>query len=146
MLQDKTNSETGKEYIKNLDHYYSISHIRIDPDTDSTGYANATDLTMKATAVIVTAYVKALSGSGTLKLTEKQQQFIHSLVRIVPKEKPLIFVSLGTPYIINYFPEITTYLCTYSSNGASEEAAVDALRGELKPVGVLPVSLQGLTR
>ena len=146
MLQDKANSETGKEYIKNLDRYYSVNHIRIDPDTDSAGYANATDLTMRASAVIVTAYVKALSGSGTLKLSEKQQQFIHSLAGMVPKEKPLIFVSLGTPYIINYFPEITTYLCTYSSNEASEEYAVDALRGELKPEGVLPVSLQGHSR
>ncbi len=146
MLQDKTNSETGKEYIKDLDQYYSVNHIRIDPDTDSTGYLNASDLAMKAPAVMVTAYVKALSGSGTLKLTEKQQQFIHSLAGMVPKERPLIFVSLGTPYIINYFPEITTYLCTYSSNEASEKSAIDALRGELKPEGVLPVSLQGQSR
>jgi beta-N-acetylhexosaminidase len=146
MLQDKTNPETGKEYIKHLDRYYSVNHIRIDPDTDSTGYANAKELAMKAPAVMVTAYVKALSGSGTLKLTEKQQQFIHLLAGMVPKERALIFVSLGTPYIINYFPEITTYLCTYSSNEASEEAAIDALRGARKPEGVLPVSLQGLSR
>ena len=146
MLQDKTNPETGKEYIRNLDRYYSVNHIRINPDTDSAEYANAADLAMKAPAVIVTGYVKALSGSGTLKLTEKQQQFIHSLAGMVPKERPLIFVSLGTPYIINYFPEITTYLCTYSSNEASEEAAINALRGELKPEGVLPVSLQGHSR
>ena len=146
MLQDKTNPETGKEYIRNLDRYFSVNHIRINPDTDSAEYANAADLAMKAPAVIVTGYVKALSGSGTLKLTEKQQQFIHSLAGMVPKERPLIFVSLGTPYIINYFPEITTYLCTYSSNEASEEAAIDALRGELKPEGVLPVSLQGHSR
>ncbi len=116
MLQDKADGETGKGYIKNLDQYFTASHIRIDPDTSNPDYVNAAGQAMNASAVIVTAYVKALSGSGTLKLTEKQQQFIHSLTGIVPKERPLIFVSLGTPYIINYFPEITTYLCTYSSN------------------------------
>jgi beta-N-acetylhexosaminidase len=146
MLQDKTDGETGKGYIKNLDQYFTVNHIRIDPDTKSPEYANASTLAMKASAIIVTSYVKALSGSGTLKLTEKQQQFIHSLTGMAPKEKPLIFVSLGTPYIINYFPEITTYLCTYSPNEESEEYAVQALRGKLKPEGVLPVSLQGHSR
>jgi len=58
----------------------------------------------------------------------------------------LIFVSLGTPYIINYFPEITTYLCTYSSSETSEENAVELLRGKLKPRGILPVALQGNAR
>lgn len=103
-------------------------------------------MAMKAPAVIVTSYVQALSGSGTLKLTEKQQEFIHTLARMIPKEKPLIFISLGTPYLINYFPEITTYLCTYSSKEASEEYVVKALKGKLIPRGILPVSLQGNSR
>ena len=145
ILQDKTDSEVGKGYIKNIDSFFSADHIRIDPGTDSLRYANAADMAMKASAVIVTSYVQALSGSGTLKLTEKQQEFVHTLA-MMPKEKPLIFISLGTPYLINYFPEITTYLCTYSSNHASEECAVQALKGKLKPKGILPVSLQGYSR
>ncbi len=143
MLQDKIDNEAGKEYTSNLDRNYTVQHIRINPDTDPAGYAKAAELAMRASAVIVTSYIQKLSGSGTLKLTEKQQQFIHSLPGMVPKEKPLIFVSLGTPYLINYFPEISTYLCTYSSSTASEETAVEMLRGKIKPVGLLPVTLQG---
>ncbi len=146
ILQDKANPETGKGYIEKLNRACSATHIRIDPNTDSLGYANAADLATKASAVLVTSYVKALAGSGTLTLTEMQQQFIHSLAGLVPKETPLIFISFGTPYIINSFPEISTYLCTYSSNEASEEMAIKAVRGELQPRGVLPVSLQGLSR
>ena len=146
ILQDKTNLEVGTGYIKNIDNYYTADHIRIDPGTDSLRYANATEMAMKAPAVIVTSYVQALSGSGTLKLTEKQQEFVHSLAKMIPKEKPLIFISLGTPYLINYFPELTTYLCTYSSKEDSEEYAVKALKGKLKPRGILPVSLQGNPR
>jgi beta-N-acetylhexosaminidase len=146
ILQDKTNLETGTGYIKNIDNYYSADHIRINPETDSSGYAHAAEMAMKAPAVIVTSYVQALSGSGTLKLTEKQQEFIHALAKMIPKEKPLIFISLGTPYLINYFPEITTYLCTYSSKEPSEEYAVKALKAKLKPRGILPVSLQGSPR
>jgi beta-N-acetylhexosaminidase len=141
ILQDKKNSETGVEYMKNLDRFYPVTHVRIDPETDAIGYANAADLASKSSAVILTSYVQALSGSGTLRLTEKQRSFIHSLKNLTPKDKPFIFVSLGTPYLINYFPEIPTYLCTYSSNEMSEENAVDAIRGELKPQGLLPVTL-----
>ena len=146
ILQDKTNVEVGTGYIKNIDNYYTADHIRIDPGADSLRYANATEMAMKAPAVIVTSYVQALSGSGTLKLTEKQQEFVHSLAKMMPKEKPLIFISLGTPYLINYFPELSTYLCTYSSKEESEEYAVKALKGKLKPRGILPVSLQGNPR
>jgi len=146
VLQDKTDNEAGKEYIKQLAQYYTISTIRITPDTDSLGYASATEMAAKTKAVVVTSYSQALSRSGELKLSTQQQQFIHSLSHTVPKERALIFVSLGTPYIINYFPEITTYLCTYSSSEASEENAVELLRGKLKPQGVLPVALQGNIR
>ncbi len=146
VLQDKINNETGAKYIKQLDHYYTINHIRINPGTDSLAYVNATELATKAKAVIITSYSQSLNSSGALKLTEQQQQFIHSLPGIIPKESPLILLSLGTPYIINYFPEIGSYICAYSSNAASEECAVDLLRGALKPRGVLPVSLQGHSR
>jgi beta-N-acetylhexosaminidase len=146
ILQDKTDSEVGKGYSKQIDNFYTADHIRIDPGTDSLRYANALSMAMKAPAVIVSSYVQALSGSGTLKLTEKQQEFVHTLAKMMPKEKPLIFISLGTPYLINYFPEITTYICTYSSKEASEEYAVKVLKGKLKPRGILPVSLQGNAR
>ena len=146
VLQDKINNETGAGYIKRLDQFYSMTHIRINPGTDLAGYASAADLAAKAEAVIISSYSQGFSGSGTLKLTSQQQEFIHSLGRIVPKEKPLILVSLGTPYIVTYFPEITTTLCTYSYAEASEEMAVELLRGAIKAHGVLPVSLQGNPR
>ncbi len=146
ILQDKTNRETGKEYNKELDRFMAARHIRIDPTTDSLGFATALEFAKKAPAVIVTAYVQALSLSGALTLGEKQQQFIHALAAVAAKEKPLILVSLGTPYLINSFPEITSYLCTYSSSSASEASAIEVLKGALKPKGVLPVSLQGSGR
>ena len=146
IVQDKINNETGKEYIRQLDKFYTVTHIRINPGTDSLTYANATELSKTAKAVIVTSYSQSLSSSGALKLSAQQQQFIHSLVGIVPKESPLILLSLGTPYIINYFPEISSYLCTYSPTEDCEELAVEVLRGALKPRGVLPVSLQGHSR
>ncbi len=143
ILQDKADAESGKGYISSLDRYYQATHIRIDPGTDSLALASATELAMKAPSVVITSYVQTQSGSGTLKLTERQQQFIHSLTGTIPKETPIFFVSLGTPYLINTFPELSNYLCTYSASEASEECAVELLRGKLEPSGILPVSLKG---
>jgi beta-N-acetylhexosaminidase len=143
ILQDKTSSETTNEYTANLDRYYKVTHIIIDPLTKARTYKSALDLVMKAPAVIVTSCIHTQSGTGTMKLTDKQQEFIHTLAAQVPKEKPLLLVSLGSPYVINCFPEITTYLCTYSLSDASQASVVDMLRGKLKAHGVLPISLKG---
>ncbi len=146
VLQDRVNNETGKAYIRQLNRFYAANHVRINTKTDSLGYANATDLATKAQVVLVASFSQALSSSGKLRLNNAQQQFIHSLVQIVPKETPIILLSFGTPYIINYFPEITNYLCTYSFGDNCEELAVDVLRGALTPHGILPISLQGTPR
>jgi len=50
-------------------------------------------------------------------------------------------VSLGSPYVIAGFPEIQTYLCTYSSVASSEVSAVKALFGEMPIQGTLPVTI-----
>jgi len=146
ILQDKSNSETGKHYIDEINRYYPASHLRIDPKSDDQTFAAALELASKAPAVVISSYVQVFSGSGTLKLTLKQQEFIHKLAQSLPAGKPLIFISFGTPYLINAFPEIHAHLCAYAANETSETYAVKALRGELSPTGTLPVSLQRNSR
>ena len=146
ILQDRVNNETGKAYIRALNRFYAANHVRINTKTDSLGYANATELAKKANAIIVASFSQTLSSTGQLPLNDAQQQFIHSLVQRVPKETPIILISFGTPYIINYFPELTSYLATYSLGDNSEELVVEVLRGALKPRGILPISLKGTPR
>ena len=50
-------------------------------------------------------------------------------------------ISFGTPYLINQFPDIPAYICTYSSSELSEDAAIRLLKGKIKPTAKLPVSL-----
>ncbi|NTW64143.1 MAG: glycoside hydrolase family 3 protein, partial [Chlorobiaceae bacterium] len=146
ILQDKSNSETGRHLIDEINRYYPATHLRIDPKSDDQTFTTALALASQAPAVIISSYVQVFSGSGTLKLTLKQQEFIHRLVQTLSPGKPLIFISFGTPYLINAFPEIPTHLCTYAANETSETFAVKVLRGELSPTGTLPVSLQRTTR
>lgn len=143
ILQDKSNPETGRKYAEELNRSFSATTVRIDPKTDSLAYAETLAAAAAADAVIISSYVQVFSGSGTLRLTARQQEFIRTLVRSLPETRPLVFISFGTPYLIASFPEIRTAVCTYSASTESEIQAIRLLKGELKPQGRLPVSLYG---
>jgi len=50
-------------------------------------------------------------------------------------------VAVGSPYLAQDFPEVQTYLCTFSNTPGSEVAAARALFGEIAVRGHLPVSI-----
>jgi len=53
-------------------------------------------------------------------------------------------VALGSPYLIESFPQIQTYICTYAMASTSEISAVRALFGEIENHATLPVTLPGI--
>ncbi len=52
-----------------------------------------------------------------------------------------VLVSLGSPYLAAGFPEVQTYLCTFSNAPVSEVSAVKALFSEIPIHGRLPVTI-----
>lgn len=56
----------------------------------------------------------------------------------------LIVVATGNPYELSQFPDVGTFVATYSPDPASLTAAARILCGQLLPKGRLPVSLPGL--
>jgi len=55
-----------------------------------------------------------------------------------------VVIAMGNPYVAQNFPNVQTYLCTYSNASSSELSAVKVLFGEIKPQGKLPVTLPGV--
>jgi beta-N-acetylhexosaminidase len=53
-------------------------------------------------------------------------------------------IAMGNPYLVQSFPNVQNYICTYSNASTSELSAVKVLFGELKPSGKLPVTLPGI--
>jgi beta-N-acetylhexosaminidase len=53
-------------------------------------------------------------------------------------------VAFGSPYLIESFPEIQTYICAYAMASSSEVSAVKALFGEIHNHAKLPVTLPGV--
>lgn len=55
-----------------------------------------------------------------------------------------VVIALGNPYLILNFPEIETYICTYSQTSTSEISAVKSLFGEIENRATLPITLPGI--
>jgi len=53
----------------------------------------------------------------------------------------LIVVALRDPYELENFPEIATYVCSYSFRPSAARAAADILLGRTQPGGQTPVSV-----
>lgn len=63
----------------------------------------------------------------------------------VAKNKTTV-LAMGSPYTILGFPDIQSYLCSFSSVSTSERAAVKALFGEIAIHGKLPVTLTDVAK
>ncbi len=141
VLENKKHSLSGETFSNKMHRAFNAKTIRIRPDSDSLDYSAAADKAKRASAVIISSFVEVLSGAKSLELSDRQEDFINTLIHKRSSRKPLIMISFGTPYLINQFPDIPSFICTYSSSESSEEAAVRLLKGQIKPEGKLPVSL-----
>ena len=100
--------------------------------------------------VIANVFCQIRMNKNTTLLPEVQNQFITALSK---KTERFILTSFGSPYLINSFPDIPTYLVTYSSQKEMQYALANALLGRTDITGTLPITIpdiaardHGLTR
>ncbi len=74
---------------------------------------------------------------GTITANEQQSRMVSAVAEIAPT----IAVALRTPFDLVSYPEVGTYLCTYSILPPSLEALADVLAGKQPAPGRLPVSV-----
>lgn len=92
-------------------------------------------------AVVVTGFIRVAAYKGSISLTEGQLDLLRSLATL---NKPFVFVSFGSPYVLSFVPQLPTSLLTYEYYPEAERAAVRAIFGEIPFRGRLPVSLPGI--
>jgi len=69
-------------------------------------------------------------------------ELLNRIVWAAPEKTTV--VTFGSPYLIEHYPGIQTYICTYAMASTSEISAVKALFGEIKNDAALPVTLPGI--
>jgi beta-N-acetylhexosaminidase len=81
---------------------------------------------------------------GTINATAHpgQAELVKKLVR---QGTRMIAVALRMPYDLAAYPEVPTYVCTYSILPPSMEALAEALFGQISLAGILPVTIPGVS-
>ncbi|HEY0809044.1 MAG TPA: glycoside hydrolase family 3 C-terminal domain-containing protein, partial [Longimicrobiales bacterium] len=123
---------------------------RIDQRSGATEFADLTTRADSADIVIISMYVSPVEYSGPMQTANAFAQFVEQLA---VSGKPLIVVSMGSPYVVSSFPSIGTYALAWGGAPVSQTAVARALLGLAPITGKMPVSIpplfvrsQGLSR
>jgi beta-N-acetylhexosaminidase len=65
---------------------------------------------------------------------------------IMHSSVPVALISLGNPYLLRDFPDVSAYVATFSTAITSEAAAAKAMLGEISITGRMPVSIPGFAK
>ena len=104
-----------------------------------------------ADRIVVAAFVTHVPGRQIIShgipttavgLSGESAEFLEDLVESMPEKT--VVVALGSPYLIQNYPNIENYICTFSLVSTAEIAAVKALFGEIQNHAKLPVTLPGI--
>jgi beta-N-acetylhexosaminidase len=69
-------------------------------------------------------------------------ELLQSLIqRLYEQNKPLIVVSMRSPYDLAYLPNVPVYMATYEASVPALQMAAKAIYGLVSVTGKLPVTL-----
>jgi len=86
---------------------------------------------LKAYGLVIVGTINATAHPGQAELVKK----------LIKQGTRLIAAALRLPYDLTVYPQVRTYICTYSILPPSMEALADALFGRIRFAGHLPVTL-----
>ncbi|MFO7525583.1 MAG: glycoside hydrolase family 3 N-terminal domain-containing protein [Ignavibacteriaceae bacterium] len=119
---------------------YDISSIKLTRKSTKRDYENAKSSALKSDVVIISSYILVSTNPENEEIETIQQEFIQSLIDI---NRKVIFISFNNPYLLSKFPEVKTYINTYSNSQYSQQAALKTLVGDIEFRGKLPVTIPG---
>ncbi|MBV9304027.1 MAG: hypothetical protein JOY53_18100 [Acidobacteriaceae bacterium] len=93
--------------------------------------------------IYVAAFVTVAAYRGSVALQGGLNSLMNALVH---GPVPVGLISLGNPYLLREFPDVSSYAATFSTTATSEIAAARAILGEIPITGKMPVSIPGFAR
>jgi beta-N-acetylhexosaminidase len=113
----------------------------LDPQISKTEMEQHAGSAADCGTVIAAAFVTAAAYRGTVALAGEYPAFLQSLLS---GRVPVVMIALGSPYLLRSFPQVSSYLATFSPALTAETAAVKALFGEIATTARLPVTIPGV--
>lgn len=89
----------------------------------------------RSDVIVVCAYLKVVINRGTMDLEQRYVDFMESLRKT---GKPIVLVSLGSPWLYDQFPYVDAFVCGYAATEPVQQATAEILAGNFpfkgKPV------------
>ena len=115
----------------------TVEYFRLWPMSGPLSYDSARAVIARAPATVFVANVRPLSWRGNIALPDSLAQ----LVTATDAARPVVLVSLGSPYLLNQTATVKSYLIAWSGVRASERAVALALLGRAPIGGRLPIRI-----
>jgi len=113
----------------------------LDPAISKMDLEDVSEKTSHCSQIVIAAYVTVSAYRGNVALAGLYPEFLNGLIA---GKVPVTLVALGNPYLVRSFPNVATYLTTYSPTPTSETSVAKALFGEIPASGKLPVTIPGI--
>ena len=121
----------------------NVTTTVLDPTMSKADLDQVSEKTSSCGEIIAAAYVTVSAYRGNVALAGGYPDFLNGLLA---GKVPVMLVSLGNPYLIRGFSNVSAYLTTYSPTPTSEVALAKALFGEIAIGGHLPVTIPGVAK
>ncbi len=132
-------NESDKIFEKNIqDRFTNVQKISLSKKSAKKDYQRAYNVAKGANLILLPSFVKVKAYEGTINLSENNTDFIKKILKL---KTPSVVMSFGNPYLLSLFPEASTYLCAYGDPPVSQIAMAEAVVGENKITGRLPISI-----
>ena len=143
-LTESRRSQQGLRLIEELKKRGSaITTLIMDPNMTKADFDMASEQASHCNQIVVAAYVTVSAYRGNVAMAGSYPDFVAGLIA---KKFPVTLIALGNPYLVRSFPDVATYLTTYSPTPTSEVAVAKALLGEIAISGRLPVTIPGVAK
>ncbi|HKC64024.1 MAG TPA: glycoside hydrolase family 3 N-terminal domain-containing protein [Pyrinomonadaceae bacterium] len=119
-----------------------VETIVLDDRSSDAEVQKAIERASKADLVIASLYGRVRTGqSASIGLPEPG---VRALNALLGRNKPVLGISFGNPYVLESFPAMKTYMVAYGDMPALQQAAARAVLGENDITGRLPITLPSL--
>lgn len=124
-----------KDYLK--EKFRNMKFTTLGRKSKVAEYKSALALAGRSDLVLVPIFAK-VRASGTIQLPANHTHLVKELSTL---DIPVVFMSMGNPYMMSEFPEVPVYLCSYGDPDVSQRAMVKAISGETDITGKLPINI-----
>jgi len=142
LFSDDVRTDSGHAFAREFRERIPDAHIiYVDPRIAAGMSDEVLKAVDEAQSVVAAVYVVPSGGKidNSVAMADATGVLLQQLLNHAGGKAAV--VAMGNPYLAADFPQIGTYMCTFSNATVSETAAVKALFGEIMIHGHLPVSI-----